>query len=153
MRNSFFFGLACIGVLFAASGCSIAAAISQPPPLALEKAKIGISRPELISIIGQPTHTDVNNGLKSDYFEFVDGYPTAGKLRVILYAAADVFTLGLAEIILWPLEKLALDGREGKAIANYDAKNFVSWLKITDKDGDPWNTEKVFSTNTEDDQI
>ena len=125
-------------IMITSQGCSINAVIKQPPPLPVEKAKVGYSRAQLIALFGSPTHTEVHNPGRTDLFEFVDGYHGAGKMRVILYLAADVFTLGLAEFLLWPLEKGVGKGREGTAIADYDKNNISTMLTITDRDGNSW---------------
>jgi hypothetical protein len=44
----------------------------------------------------------------------------ASKLRAILYLAGDVFTIGLAELIFWPLELTALKESTCTATATYD---------------------------------
>jgi hypothetical protein len=122
----------------ASQGCSINKAINQPPPIDFSPVKIGANRAEVISVLGTPKHSEMTNGEKTDVFEFIDGYPGASKLRVILYAAADVVTLSLAELILWPLESAALDGKPGRAVVTYDEQNVVKSVKISDREGNPW---------------
>lgn len=128
----------CIVVPF--PGCSISKAINQPPPIDFTNVKVGTTRSDLIAALGSPKHTDVTDTERADVFEFIDGFPSASKMRVVLYAAADVFTLALAELILWPLESATMDGKPGKAIATYDANNVVKTLKVTDRQGKPWET-------------
>jgi hypothetical protein len=49
-------------------------------------------------------------------------------LWALPYLAADVFTIGLAEIILWPLELSLLDSAKCTGIASYDSKlNAKTW--------------------------
>ena len=127
-----------IVLLGLSTGCSISRAIKQPPPIPVEQAKVGSTRAEIISIFGPPKFSEQNGSDRTDVYKFIDGYHGATKMRVILYAAADVFTLGLAELILWPLEAAALDGKEGKAVATYDENHIVKKLVVTDTDGNPW---------------
>jgi hypothetical protein len=77
------------------------------------------------------TDTD-SHGNKQDYFEFQSGMHPATKARAILYLAGDVFTIGLAELIFWPLELSALKENTCTAQATYDKD-----LKI-----DSWNVGK-----------
>jgi hypothetical protein len=120
------------------SGCSIYKAANQPPPIDFTNVKVGASRPQLISALGLPKYSETVGDKRTDTFEFIDGYPSGSKMRVILYAAADIFTLFLAEIILWPLEMAVLDGVHGAAIAEYDEKKIVTELSVTDKEGKSW---------------
>ena len=62
----------------------------------------------------------------------------ASKSRILLYIAGDVFTAGLSELVFWPLELAWLDGTEGRAVATYGSDNKVQIVKITTKDGKPW---------------
>ena len=125
-------------VMIVQSGCSIYKAANQPPPIDFMNVKVGASRPQLISAFGHPKYSEVVGDKRTDMFEFIDGYPSASKVRVLFYAAADFFTLCLAEVILWPLEMAVLDGVPGNAIAEYDDKSIVKELRVTDKAGKPW---------------
>lgn len=53
-----------------------------------------------------------------DNFKFIDGYHGGYKGRILLYLAGDLFTLGFAEIIFWPMEEFLLQGTENKAIVD-----------------------------------
>jgi hypothetical protein len=120
------------------SGCSIYKAANQPPPIDFTHVKVGASRPQLISAFGHPKHSEVVGDKRTDMFEFIDGYPSESKVRVIFYAAADFFLLFLPELIFWPLEMAVMDGVPGNAIAEYDDKSIVKELSVTDKEGKPW---------------
>lgn len=55
--------------------------------------------------LGATKFTDTDQeGRKQDSFEFYSGLHSGSKARIIPYLAADVFTLALAELILWPIE-------------------------------------------------
>jgi hypothetical protein len=57
------------------------------------------------------------------------------KFRVIPYLGADVFTLGLAEIILWPLEMTVMKDATCQAVATYDSSHKLWRLDKVNKSG------------------
>ena len=115
------------------SGCSIYSAINAPDPVNFESIKTGHDRMEVVSILGSPKLTDSRGIYLTDSFEFIDGNHGGYKARVLPYLAGDIFTCGLAEIIFWPLEKLALDGALDRAIVTYDIDNKVNSIKVHKK--------------------
>jgi len=115
------------------SGCSIYSALNAPAPVSYESIKIGHDRMEVISVLGSPKLSDTKGVYTTDSFEFIDGNSAGYKVRVLPYLAGDLFTFGLAEIIFWPLEKLALDGSSDRAIVSYDMDNKVNSIKVNKK--------------------
>ena len=114
--------------------CSVYKAASQAGPADLTGIGIGSPRQELISRLGTPKLVDTaENGSKQDVFEFSSGMHQAAKLRIIPYLAADVFTIGLAEAILWPLEISVMDSATCTGIATYDTKSKVSAWNVSSK--------------------
>jgi len=86
----------------------------------------------LIQRLGPPKITDVAaNGDKQDIFEFRSGLHEATKVRFLPYLAADVFTIGLAEIVLYPLESSLFDSATCTGIATYDTKMKVNTWGLT----------------------
>jgi len=122
-------------------GCSVYKAAHQEPPCPVEKVKVGCTRTEVMSILGSPKETEVVEGQRTEVYEFVDGLPGASKSRILLYLAGDVFTLGLAEFIFWPMEETLLDGREGRAVVVYSPDNVAEDVSVTKKNGSPWVKE------------
>ena len=128
--------LAFILVLFSQSACSIYKAATQPPPADLNGIGIGTPRQELIMRIGVPKMSETDkDGHKQDTFEFYSGMDSVSKIRVIPYIAADLFTLTLAELILWPMELTLMDKATCQGYAVYDADNKVQEWKVAQKDG------------------
>jgi hypothetical protein len=104
------------------SACSISAALKQPPPADLQGIGVGTPRMEIISRLGPPNFSDTDaQGRKQDSFEFQSGMHGASKARVILYIAGDLVTLGLAELIFWPLELTLMKSATCSASATYDS--------------------------------
>jgi hypothetical protein len=116
------------------AGCSVYKAATQPGPADLSGIGVGTPRLIIISKLGAPKMIDTDNkGHKQDYFEFPSGMHQASKVRVVLYLAADVFTLTLAELVLWPLEMTLLESATCTGIATYDSNlKIESWM-VTDK--------------------
>ncbi len=119
-----------IGLLIMLSGCSVYKAATQPGPADLTGIGVGTPRQEIISRLGAPKMIDTApNGNKEDIFEFQSGMHQGTKARVVLYLAADVFTLTLAELLLWPAEMTFMDSATCTGIAIYDNKSKVeSWM-------------------------
>lgn len=111
------------------NGCSVYQATTQPGPADLSGISIGTERQFIISKLGAPKLAETNaNGLKEDMFEFQSGMHQGAKARVILYLAADVFTLALAEVVLWPLELTLMEAATCVGMATYSADmKALSW--------------------------
>jgi hypothetical protein len=122
------------------SNCSIYKAATAPPSVPLERVHAGIARSQIMSVLGTPKTTEVLNDQRVEVYEFVDGHGSASKLRIIPYVAADFFTLGLAELVLWPLEIAVLQGSEGRAVVTYGPQDIAKGVEITKRDGTPWRS-------------
>lgn len=86
--------------------------------------------------MGAPKFSDIApHGQKQDTFEFDSGLHSASKARVILYLAADVVTLALAELILWPMELTVLERAKCIAVVTYDASQKIETFDVRQKDG------------------
>lgn len=105
-----------VNLTFPLEGCSIYQATHAPAPVEYKQVIVGSTRTETIARLGYPKMTDQKNNLKTDSFDFLDGYNTASKARIILYLAGDIFTIGLAELIFWPIEANVFDGKQCRAL-------------------------------------
>ena len=86
--------------------------------------------------LGAPKFSDTDpEGRKQDSFEFYSGFHSGSKVRVILYLAADVVTLTLAELILWPMELTVMEKATCQGYAIYDSSHKVVEWKVSQKDG------------------
>jgi hypothetical protein len=118
----------------AMASCSVYKAASQAGPADLSGIGVGTPRQIIISRLGAPKMIDTDaKGFKQDIFEFSSGMHQASKVRVVLYLAADVFTLTLAELLLWPLEMTLLESATCTGIATYDLNLKVQSWMVTDK--------------------
>ena len=128
--------IALVLVILTHSSCSVYKASTQPGPANLTGLGIGSSRGEVITRLGAPKFSDTDpQGRKQDTFEFESGFHQASKARVILYLAADVFTLTLAELILWPMELTVMERAKCLAFVTYDQSQKVEIWNVTQKDG------------------
>jgi hypothetical protein len=135
MRSKFL--SAALAVAIAVSlGCSVYKAGTQPGPADLTGIGVCTPRQELIMRLGAPKFSDTNPaGRKEDAFEFSSGLHQASKARIILYLAADLVTLCLAEIILWPMELTVMERATCNGFAAYDEAHKVETWKVSQKDG------------------
>jgi hypothetical protein len=125
-----------VSFMFAQSACSVYKAATQPPPADLQGIGVGTPRQQLIQRFGAPKFSDTNpQGRKQDSFEFQSGMHGASKARIILYLAADLVTLTLAEIILWPMELTVLERAVCNGFATYDQSEKVEAWNVSKKDG------------------
>ena len=120
-------------------GCSISRALSGPAPVAVERVRVGESRNSIVSTLGIPKNIEINSNSKTEIYEFTDGYSNGSKIRVILYMAGDLFTLGLSELVFWPIELAAGDGTQGRAIVSYGLDDIAKSVLLTKADGSAWN--------------
>ena len=96
-------------VLCVLSGCSVYMEATRPSPIDLEKFHPGDSRASVTDQLGAPVTTSVGAGGTSCdlYLLYITGYGYAGKVPIaVAELAADVFTIGLAEIVASPTESV-----------------------------------------------
>ena len=102
---------ACAAFLLATcvTGCSVYMESTRPTPVDLNEYQEGMSRDAVLEKLGAPDTSAVEaNGMSCDFYKlYTKGYGAGGKIPIALAeGAADVFTLGLAEIALTPTEGL-----------------------------------------------
>lgn len=87
------------------SGCSVFMAAKQPGTKDMDLLKVGTSRNLLLAEFGAPVVSEIRDGKKIEIFKFVQGYSKGAKAgRAAFHGVADVFTLGLWEVIGTPTE-------------------------------------------------
>src|SRR5215510_2041110 len=131
--------MALLLIAIAVPKCSIYKAATAPPSVSVDSVKVGSSRAQAMAVFGLPRSTEVGQmNEQTDVFEFVDGNSEASKFRIVPYIAADLFTIGLAELILWPTALALLQGSEGRAVVTFDQDNRAKTVMVTKRDGTPW---------------
>ena len=95
------------------TGCSTVMEAERPSATRLDQFSIGERRVDVVAKIGAPTGTvDDDAGLTCDIYKLhTKGTNAAGKTGIIVTeAAADFFTLGLAEAVLTPVQAASKAG-------------------------------------------
>lgn len=97
---------ACMAALL--NGCSVYMASNQPTAKNLDLLKEGTPRTLLIAEYGVPLETKTVSGKsKCEVFKFTQGYSSGAKAtRAVFHGLADVFTLGLWEVVGTPTESV-----------------------------------------------
>jgi hypothetical protein len=99
--------MATILLLFSSTGCSVFMAAKQPDKKDLSCLSAGTPRNAVLAELGQPIHTEMKEGKRLDSFSFTQGYSKEAKVgRAFFHGAADVFTLGLWEVVGTPTEAI-----------------------------------------------
>jgi len=125
-----------ISLVFTQNACSVSAALKQPTRANIEGIGPGTPRSEVITRVGVPKFSETNpEGKKEEVYEFQSGFHGASKLRAIPYLAADVFTLGLAEVILWPIELTLMKDATCNGFATYDSSLKIETWRVVQKSG------------------
>ena len=142
-------GLLCWAMLFS-SGCSVFMAAKQPPKRNLDVLNQGTVRGEVLAELGAPLVTEQKDGKKVDIFKFRQGYTKGVKVsRALFHGVADVFSLGLWEVVGTPTEMIA-DGKEMKIEVMYDKDDHVEQVNILE--GKPKTGDSKTATPKEDGQ-
>ena len=128
-----------IGLLFVlagftglSSGCSVVLAAKQPDAKDMSVLKEGAPRSHVIAALGAPAWSGEKDGAKADMFSFKQGYSTGAKVgRAFFHGVADVFTLGLWEVVGTPIEMIA-SGTDTRVEVIYDREERVKTFTVTE---------------------
>lgn len=126
-----------LGFAATTSGCAVVMAAKQPDYKNVELFKVGTPRGALLGEFGHPTATDTKpDGTRCDTFSFTQGYSGGAKAgRAFLHGVADVFTLGLWEVIGTPAEAIFSGSTVGYQ-ACYDKEDRVQTVILLTPDND-----------------
>ena len=107
------------------TSCSVVMATRQPDKKDLSVLQPGTARNTVIGALGAPATTNEKDGKKVDLFVFVQGYTSGSRTgRAVGHAIADIFTLGLWEVVGTPIEMTAT-GTEMQIEVIYDEDDTV----------------------------
>jgi hypothetical protein len=122
-----FYVLALLSIFIA--GCSVVMATQQPSRKDFAVLSKGVDRSRVVAELGSPLTTDVKDGKRKDVFYVKQGYSTGAKAgRAIFHGVADVFTLGLWEVVGTPVEAVA-SGTDVKVAVFYDSGDKVESIE------------------------
>ena len=112
-------------LVVATPGCAVVLAAKQPDAKDLSVLTPGTPRSMVVGELDPPVWSGERAGAKVEVFAFVDGYSKATKAaRAFFHAAADVFTLGLWEVVGTPTEAI-FTGSKMKVEVVYDTHDQV----------------------------
>ncbi|GFO70058.1 hypothetical protein GMLC_36370 [Geomonas limicola] len=132
-----------VACALALQGCSIYKAATAPAPIALENVKNGSSRIAIVGTLGVPKMTETKDNAKTDVYEFVNGSHEGTKARIVIYIAGDLFTIGLTELVFWPMELGLGQGTPGRAVVTYGMDDIAKSVLLTKADGSPWEATQT----------
>ena len=125
--------LALLGLALAAAGCSVAMAAHQPSRKDVGLFSHGVPRNLVVGEVGAPVASEMKAGKRVDVYSFTQGYSKAARVsRTIGHGAADVFTLGLWEVVGTPTEA-AFDGKNLVYEVTYDASDRIEHVVVLKK--------------------
>jgi len=104
--------LALVSVVFLLA-CSPVMEANRPDPVDMSQFVIGEKRLNVLADIGSPIATTKDGNNSCDVYKlYTEGHSAAGKGAIAAgEAVADVFTLGLAEVIFTPAEGATQDSK------------------------------------------
>lgn len=105
-----FLGLGVAALLMA---CSPVMEANRPDPVDMSQFVVGEKRLTVLAAIGAPTATTKDGDNSCDIYKlYTEGHSAAGKGAIAVgEAVADVFTLGLTEVIFTPAEGATQDSK------------------------------------------
>jgi len=108
-----------------AFACSVYMEATRPTPVDLNEYQEGMTRDAVLEKLGAPDTTAAeSDGTSCDFYKlYTRGYGAGGKIPIaIAEGAADVFTIGLAEIVLTPTEGVTKNEKHPVTICYKDQK-------------------------------
>jgi hypothetical protein len=117
----------CAALLLASyvAACSVYMEATRPTPIDLNDYQEGMTRDAVLEKLGAPDSTAAeSDGTSCDFYKlYTRGYGAGGKIPIaVAEGAADVFTLGLAEIVLTPTEGVTKNEKHPVAFCYKDQK-------------------------------
>jgi len=114
----------------AAASCSPVLEATRPDPVDLDQFVVGESRMNVLAELGNPvaTQDDDNSDNSCDIYKlYTHGPEAVGKGAIAAgEAAADVVTLGLAEVLFTPVEAATRNSKHTVIFCYNDDKKLVS---------------------------
>ena len=137
MMTSKFKSLAFFALAISLQGCSVFMAANQPSAKNVELFNQGTLRAQLIAEFGAPANTKTRpDGTACDIFTFTQGYSGGAKAtRAIAHGLADLFTLGLWEVVGTPTEAV-FSGDNVSYQACYDKNDRVNSITLLTPNND-----------------
>jgi hypothetical protein len=122
-------------------GCSTYMEATRPDPVDLDRFKPGEARIDVVGQIGAPTSSVKDQDKSCDVYQlYIHGPGAWGKAGIAFgEAAADVFTLGLAEAVTTPAEALTRN-KLHTVLFCYGGDDKLALVQASDSDKAPPDT-------------
>jgi hypothetical protein len=122
--------LACCALL---SGCSVYMAATQPEAKNITLFKIGTPKSLITAEFGTPQTTIKRNGKEYEIYAFTTGSHVGVKAaKTAVWIAADILTLGLAEVVGTPVETL-IRSKDMAYEVSFDKNDLVDHVAVLKK--------------------
>lgn len=114
------------------TGCSAYLEATRPDPVNLQNFYVGMTRIDVLAKLGAPTGAVTDENQKCDIYRLYTTGPDAVSRGAIAAGevAADVFTLGLAEVATTPTEA-ATRNAQHTVLFCYTPDNKLGWVRDT----------------------
>ena len=121
-------GIYIVWVALALAGCSTVMEANRPSAVNINQYKVGDKRIDVVARLGAPLSTMKDDARSCDVYKlYTKGTSKAGKVGIIFTeAAADVFTLGLAEAVATPAEAATKSNSHTVLICYDSSESLVS---------------------------
>jgi hypothetical protein len=125
------FAIACVALTV--TGCSVAMAAHQPSRKDVKVFNHGMPRSLVVAEVGAPVTSEMQAGKRVEVYAFTQGYSKGARVsRSIGHGAADVFTLGLWEVVGTPTEAI-FNGKRVVYEVTYDAMDRIEKVVVLKK--------------------
>src|SRR5271170_855911 len=116
------------------AACSVVMEATRPTPVDLNYFQTGMTRDQVLDKLGAPDTTAIESDEEScDFYKlYTRGYGAGGKVPIaVAEAAADFFTIGLAEAVLTPTEGVTRNEKHPVAFCYVNQKLVRVTLEAT----------------------
>lgn len=140
--NGWFMLLVFLMVLLFGQGCGVYMAFTQPEKVDQQVFESGnVPRDYVVEKLGVPKTTNKDmEGSKVEIYEFYEGSGSGWKIgRGIFHLVADIFTIGLWEIVATPTE-FGVRGEKLTAEAKFDSRDTLVAFNVLGKNKKPTET-------------
>jgi hypothetical protein len=117
-------------VVLLLSGCAARMAMEKEGAKDLALFRPGVERALIIAEFGKPEISEMRDGGRYEIYRFKQGHHGAWRFgRALVYTAADIATLGIAEVVTSPTEA-ALDGSDMAFEVYFDDTDRVKQVRL-----------------------
>jgi hypothetical protein len=115
-------------LMLAATGCSPVMEATRPTPVDIQQFTVGESRTQVIGVLGSPSSSIKDGDHSCDVYRLYTRGPGGVEKGAIAAgeAVADVFTLGLTEVIFTPVEAGTRNAKHTVTVCYDDSGKMLS---------------------------